>query len=108
MNFFSSRLGKCSVHLSNWQQAGAIVELRPGEFGCEPISSDDARAFRRSIAEGRRPPLKRVQTALCSFVKYYGCAWARCVICHCWWNKVPVAQLEGLRSCSAAQWASCT
>jgi hypothetical protein len=71
------------MFVSLWQQAGAIVDLQPGRFGSEPISPDDAKAVRRSISDGRRPPLKRVQTALCSFVKYYGCAWTRCVVCQC-------------------------
>ena len=93
-SFHISTCAQCIVFIG--KKAGAIVDLRPGGFGCEPISPDDARAFRRSIAEGRRPPLKRVQTAFSSFVKHYGCSWARCAMC--WMSD----------SCCPAQCQSCT
>ncbi len=54
------------------------MELHPGNFGSGAICPDDVSIFRKSISERRRAPLKRVQTALRAFIKYYGCAWARC------------------------------
>lgn len=95
-------LTTCSAQLSLRPKAGAIVALQPGGFGCEPISPDDAKAFRRSISEGRRPPLKRVQTALCSFVKHYGCAWTRYVYATAGEAELPVSVAGMPESCCAA------
>lgn len=58
-------------------QGGAIVALKPGNFGRDPIALDQARAVHEAIVAGRRPPLKRAQVALTSYVLHYARRWAK-------------------------------